>query len=136
VDPPVHRTYLEPQSLFLPRIMVLLNVDVKIIKILLAQVKKEPSDSFPLSAHAGFGILKALSEADTVVPELHKAQDRAHVAELAVTQLRIELDNLKIVNLALARSTPAPVPSEISNIEKFEKIELYLDNRDKLRTFV
>src|SRR6185295_18881686 len=96
--------------------MVLLDVDVETIRILLAQVKKEPSDSFPPSAHAGFGILKALSEADTVVPELHEAQDRAHVAELAVTQLRIELDNLKTVNLALARSTPAPVPSGTSPV--------------------
>src|SRR4051812_5094338 len=119
--------------------MVLLEVDVEAIRILLAQVKKEPSDSFPPSAHAGFGILKALSEADIVVPELpelHEAQDRAHVAELAVTQLRIELDNLKTVNLALARSTPAPVPSGTSNVEKFEKIELYSGNRDELRTFV
>src|SRR4051794_29361233 len=103
-------------------------MNAKAIRILLAQVKKKLSDSFLPSAHVDFGILKALSEADTVVPELHEAQDRAHVAELTVIQLRIELNNLKIVNLALIRSTSASVPSETFNVEKFEKIELYSDN--------
>src|SRR4051794_3896256 len=101
--------------------MILLKMNAKAIRILLTQVKKKLSDSFSLSAHVGFEILKTLSEVDTVVLELHEAQDRAHVAKLTVIQLRIELNNLKTVNLALTRFISAPVPSEIFNVEKFEK---------------
>src|SRR3954468_17175943 len=118
--------------------MVLLDIDLDRIKALCARAEQEGFTNYDRNSRDAWSILEALSEAISVLPEAeHKeTQEALIVAKRAVTLLREELDNLKVVNLALAGAVKMPTPTIPEYTENFEKIELFGEKKDELRSFL